>query len=260
MPLETEIGQPDLETHYGFILAEDDAIKRAFSGILVPDKDGNLSEVPVWFRMPEGERRQTYPFITIDLIGVNPNYKLWRSVFNVDPTNDVVFESPTDMTPGSYIPDITNDPLAYVQEETPDAVAVHLDPHIPMELLYQVTCHARSALHDRYLASRFMTDVVIPRPFWIGVDADATWRRCELLQLTQADTMETTESGSKRIFRKVYTISMEAEVPQSAAYAIPLVSRVHGDIYANESSAREDPEHAYDDPHAVADSNWTVDQ
>ena len=92
--------------------------------------------------------------------------------------------------------------------------------------MYQVMVHCRSSLHDRYLLSLFMTDLVQVRPFWVGVDADMTWRRVERVDFAQADVPETTESGTKRIFRKVHTISMLAEVPQAAFVESYLALRV----------------------------------
>jgi len=255
MPLADPIGIPDIPTHTGFLLAEDEAVKRAFTGITVPDRDNNPIDVGVWYRWPEGEERIKYPFITIDFVAADADYKRWRSLYHVDPTNEVLFENATSKTPGLYFPDVTPDVMDLLPS---DAVGAVVEPYIPMILRYQVTHHARSAMHDRYLASKFYTDVVIPRPFWIGVDADATWRRCELLSMTPADTSETTESGSKRIFRKIYTISMECEVPQSAVSAIEQVLRVHGDIYDVTSPQRESPDHQDDDVHNIAADNWTT--
>jgi hypothetical protein len=72
---------------------------------------------------------------------------------------------------------------------------------------------------------------------------DETWRRTEFVQAAASDLSETTESGTKRIFRKVYTIQMMAEIPQdrildSWAYKalrvlIPVVDRDMFDQYYN---------------------------
>ena len=86
--------------------------------------------------------------------------------------------------------------------------------YLPFRLMYQVTVHCRNALHDRYLQSIFRTDVFGVRPFWIWNPMDETWRRTELVQTVASDLSETTESGTKRIFRKVYTVNMLAEIPQ----------------------------------------------
>ena len=128
---------------------------------------------------------------------------------------------------------------------------------LPFRLLYQVAVHSRSHLHDRYLRSIFISDVFPVRPFWIHTPADDRWSRTENLQSTAADISETTESGTKRIFRKIYTISMFAEVPQdrfdpqSAGYQIfrvlvPVVDREWVDAYfTNILDDHPDPLHEF---------------
>jgi hypothetical protein len=208
------LGTPDMATHTGFILAEDAALHTYLSGLEVPNRPGDskMTEVGVWFRFPEGERAIKYPFITIDLIDVSPAYELWTSEYIMS-------------TDGLYQPSVS--PTMPV----PDA-DMNLDVRnfLPFKLTYQVSVHCRSSLHDRYLMSHFFTDVFPPRPFWMGVDADNTWRRVELVDSAQADLMETTESGNKRIFRKVYTISMLAEVPQESIRQAWQVLRVYTPI------------------------------
>jgi hypothetical protein len=243
-------GQVDLEEHTGLLLAEDAALKEYLLGIAVPDKNGT-TPVDVWFRYPEGERRIKFPFITIDFLAINPSYDRWTSFHHVD-ENYSIFEDPItgeEVRRGMYIPS-TSPTLPDKDSET---TGYHIEPYLMYTLMYQVCVHTRSAMHDRYLASRFMTDIFPPRPFWIGVEADHTWRRCELQEMTPADIMETTESGNKRIFRKIYTISMDAEIPQSRAYAIEKAYRLHIDLYPTPVEAREPALHAYDDVHAYAD-------
>lgn len=192
------VGSPDIETHRGFILAEDEAIKTYLTGLTVPTRPGSpqTTEIGVWFRYPEAERTIKYPFITIDLINVAPDYTRWTSDY---------IQDLTDLYQPSVSPTI-GDPA--------ENKGFTVRNYLPFKLSYQISVHSRSSLHDRYLMSRFFTDVFPPRPFWLGVDADNTWRRCELLDSVQADLMETTESGNKRIFRKIYTISILAEIPQ----------------------------------------------
>lgn len=208
------VGSPDMATHTGFILAEDAALHTYLSGIEVPNRPGDskMVEVGVWFRFPEGERTIKYPFISIDLIDVSPAYDLWTSDYVLPVT-------------GLYQPSVS--PVMPV----PDA-NMNLDVRnfLPFKLTYQVSVHCRSSLHDRYLMSLFFTDVFPPRPFWMGVDADNTWRRVELVDSAQADLMETTESGNKRIFRKVYTVSMLAEIPQDSIRQAWQVLRVYTPI------------------------------
>jgi hypothetical protein len=213
MPVEQPmLGSPDLVAHTGFILAEDEALKKYLSGITVPTRPGaaETTEVGVWFRFPEGERQISYPFITLDLLSVEPAYDLFTSVFQ-------------EPLAGLYQPSVS--PSLPVSGE--DGLTTYSIPNfLPFRLIYQVMVHCRSSLHDRYLLSLFMTDVVQPRPFWLAVDADMTWRRVERVGFAQADIPETTESGTKRIFRKVHTLSMLAEIPQAAFVQSYMVLRV----------------------------------
>lgn len=246
---ELAVGEVDHLLHTGLLLAEDAALKAYLTGITVPDKT-SMIPVDVWFRYPEGERRIKYPFITIDFIAINPSYDRWTSDHYVDP-NYCSFLDPVtgqEVRTGMYIPSTAS--------ELPDpeeGYSTHIDPYLMYRLTYQISVHCRSAIHDRYLLSRFMTDILPPRPFFIGVDADSTWRRCELVGMQPADTTETTESGNKRIFRKIYTITMDAEIPQSKIYEVKQVVRVHGDVYPTTTPQRESVSHEYDDTHTKAE-------
>jgi hypothetical protein len=244
------IGEIDLPAHTGFLLAEDEALKTYLSGLEVPDRETNI-DVGVWFRWPEGERRIKYPFITIDFLAVDPDPIRWTSQWNV-PDDYCIYLDPLTGLPtgktGMYIPSTAPELPAL----TSDEFGYHIDPPLMHIISYQVAVHSRSALHDRYLASRFMVDVFPPRPFFIPVDADMTYRRCDLLDMTQADTQETTESGSKRIFRKIYTLAMDAEIPLTKIYELKKAQRLHIDIYAD-TALREPENHKYNDPHTIAE-------
>jgi hypothetical protein len=193
--------EPNLWTHQGFLLAEDEAIKAHLSGMLVPGRESTAPKVDVgvWFRWPEGERQIKYPFITIDLLSAEPNFSLFTSDY-IQPSKQVYRPS--------FSPKIPAPPDGW------DTQSISVRNFLPMTLQYQVAVHARSALHDRYLHSIFATDVFPPRPFWVWCKTDEKWRRTEVTQAVTSDLSETTESGTKRIFRKVYTVSMLAEIPQ----------------------------------------------
>jgi hypothetical protein len=215
--------EPDIYEHKGFLLAEDDALKSYLTGIEVPGRDAGdpYEKVGVWFRWPQGERQIKYPFITIDAITAEPAYDLFHSN-HIEPTA------------GLYRPSVSP-----TFPPPPGGWAVQdygILNYLPFRLIYQVSVFTRFSLQDRYLRSIFATDVFPQRPFWIGVDADNTWRRTELIGYANTDQSETSESGTKRIFRKVYTVSVMAEVPQgrfldSAFYK---VFRFHLDAYDRE--------------------------
>jgi hypothetical protein len=225
IPLKAE---PDLVEHLGFILAEEEALKKRFEGIVVPTRPGDpaTTEVGVWFRYPESERQIAYPFVTIDLLTVEPDYELFTSTF---------LQDPTDLYQPSFSP--TLPPLDWSSR------GYKIREYLAMRLVWQVSTFCRSALHDRYLTSIFMTDVLPQRPFWID-SVDGVARRTDRIGFQAADSIETTESGTKRIFRKIYTVSMLTEIPQNyftspegfSAYQalrvlIPVVAREQFDTY-----------------------------
>jgi hypothetical protein len=222
----------------GLLLAEDDALKWYVSGLKVPvhGSSGDTVEAQTWFRFPEGERREQYPFITIDWLGITPSYERWTSLYKVDETDAYFTKNDGSLDyQGMYVPSVS--PTINVSKTSTQGYS--LEPYLMYRLLYQITVHSRSAQHDRILTSRMLTDVFPPRPFWIPVDADHTWRRAELVEMAPNDTLETTESGSKRIFRKAFTVSMDAELQQSRIEAIEKARMLHTDFYP--SSDRNQP-------------------
>jgi hypothetical protein len=221
---------PDLVNHLGFILAEEEALKKRLSGIVVPTRPGDpgTTSVGVWFRYPEGERQLQYPFITIDLLTVEPDYSLFTSTF---------IQDQTDLYQPSFSPHLP--PMDWGFR------GYKIREYLAMRLVWQVSVFCRSALHDRYLSSIFMTDVIPQRPFFI-TSVDGVDRRTDRIGFQAADSIETTESGTKRVFRKIYTISMLTEIPQNyftgpdsySAYMalrvlIPVVARDQFDTYYN---------------------------
>ena len=54
-----------------YIINEDKALKTLVSGITVSDSGNATRPVGVWFGQPDNEiRQQSYPYITIDLVGL----------------------------------------------------------------------------------------------------------------------------------------------------------------------------------------------
>lgn len=215
--------QPDIHEHVGFLLAEDEALKSYLTGIEVPgrDPDSEWEKVGCWFRWPQSERQLKYPFITIDAITAEPAYELFHS-------------NHLENTQGLYRPSVSPS-----LPPPPGGWAVqdyNILNYLPFRLVYQVSCFSRHNLHDRYLRSIFATDVFPQRPFWIWCAADETWRRTELIGYANTDQSETSESGTKRIFRKVYTVSLLAEVPQTRFLdaAFYKVFRLHLDAFDRE--------------------------
>ena len=234
-----DIHVADLEAKTGFLLAEDDAVKRYFSGLTVPTRRGPKN-VPVYFRWPGSERKITYPMITIDQLTINPAYDRWHSVIDEyktlsyfetrDENGDLV-----SVREGHYFPsvsyDLSNVPTDKpIEENEGESTGFYAENFLPHDILYQISTWTRSVQQDRYLAGKFFVDMVAPRSFFIGVDADHTWRRCEMLEYVDGDTIETTEAD-KTTFRKIYTMKMEAEIPSSKLYELVKVGRVNVKFY-----------------------------
>lgn len=229
------LAEPDLSEHTGFILAEEDALKQHLSGITVPGTPftnplAKRVPVKVWFRYPEGERQISYPFICIDFLSAEPAFDLFHSDH---------WQKPEGLYRPSISPTLPDPPLGWNRANW------RIRNYLPFRLMFQVAHYCRSNLHDRYLTSIFMTDVLPVRPFFITVEADGVLRRTENLGMASANATETTESGSKRIFRRYYTISMLTEIPQdlfdesSQAYKvlrtlIPVVAMEQFDSYRHQ--------------------------
>lgn len=193
----------------GFLLAEDEALKNRFSGITVSDDRDANREVQVFFRYPEGETERLYPFITIELIDVVYARNRQQSV--VDQYAYKEGDSWAENNPSvvSYYP---SQGLITVPE---DVEYLKTTEYVPVDILYQVSTFTRSALHDRQLTAKMLYDVVPFRYNSIYIPADNTSRRLDLLDWTTADLLDPEAGYRKRIFRKVYTLQMTAELPTS---------------------------------------------
>lgn len=220
----------------GFILREDRALKERLKGITVPvslrqrqedpesfldpDHDDGpatgpkLRTVPVYFRLPDNPiRRKTYPYITIDFLG---------------PVRDVEREHRGVADYGRL-----DDPNAY----TPDGVPVgggRVELPIPMQLHYQVTTFARFNQHDRIINIELITRRLEPRFGYLEMvpteDApdDHSIRRLDLI--SGPDNGDVRDPQGKRVFRKMYTVSVSSELFHSDFEALAAVGRVVLDV------------------------------
>jgi hypothetical protein len=196
-----------------FLLAEDDALKGLIEGIAVPgDKVGRT--VPVYFRFPETEKQLIYPFITIDLIGIDPAYDLWTSVYVQHEGSDVFEEETTGAYESNGLHEPSVSPSVWTAPNPPDPTKpLRRLNYLPYRLYYQITTWSKYFAHDRVMTAKLIRDVIMPRPSWLRVPSDGTWKRMESLGWSAAD-MPTQEGNVKRIFRKVFTLSVQTEIPQ----------------------------------------------
>lgn len=167
-----------------FIINEDEALKDYLSGITVSDDKTAVRPVKVWFGQPDLEiRAQSYPYITIDLV-------------------DIVMDAPRAIHGISELP--------YYPEGVPVTSTGHslvTESPVPLILVYQVSTFARHPRHDRLMISQLLGR--LPFQFGgFGIAADNTVRRAYLSGFTNRDGTEDT----KRLFSKVFTVSVESEI------------------------------------------------
>lgn len=189
----------------GFLLAEDAAIKARFSNCKVTDDRNALRPVKVFFRYPEAETEREYPFITIELIDVlhaadrqHSDLMIYSGGAGNWENNPAYFD---------YWPSVS----ASVSGSSQTSFRTTQD-FIPVDLLYQVSTYTRSALHDRQLTSRIISQLVPFRYNSITIPEDGTTRRFDLLDWTNADLLDMESGFRKRIFRKVLTLRMSSEL------------------------------------------------
>ena len=171
-----------------FLINEDAALKTLLQGITVSDSGNAARPVPVYYGQPDKEiRAQTYPYITIDLVGLKED-------------NERAHRGYVDMT---YEPEgvnlFTYDGRILNSTEFP----------IPVDLFYQIVTFARQPRHDRQMISALLTQGRLPLRFGqLHIPEDNTLRRLDMLGFSKKDT---TESG-KRLFSNIYNIRISAEL------------------------------------------------
>jgi hypothetical protein len=222
------ISNPDPIEHTGTILVEEAALKEYLSGLKVPatEKTGTRTQiVPVYFRHPGGERRIQYPYITIDLLHVFPDPPRYYSVINEWATPALFMGPQGQITPGQYYPD---------QFRTDDPAAEDMVPKVgnffAYKLRFQITFWSRNITHDRILMSHAWSDLFPAWDYWIATKPDDVWHRCHTEEFVAGDTIESIEA-TKRILRKIYTITMETEIPSERVRQIAKVRKIHVDLY-----------------------------
>lgn len=201
----------------GFLLAEDEALKLRFSGLTVSDDREGSRPVQVFFRYPEGETERHYPFITLELIDVI-HAKNRQHSDNILYTNRA--GHPNNV---SYWP---SESSASSPPMVDGNVYFSTTEFTPIDILYQVSTFTRSALHDRQLSAKILTEVTPFRYNSIFIGADGTSRRLDLLDWATADLLDPEAGYRKRIFRKVYTIQMSSEIPTTLLTGVKKVLSV----------------------------------
>jgi len=166
-----------------FLLNEEAALKSLLSGMTVADAGNAARPVAVFYGQPDKEiRQQSYPYITLDLIGI---YEATERV----QSGDIVVP---------YAP------------EGWDGVSSLKQPYpMPINLDYQVTTFSRQPRHDRQMLAQLFSPTKLPVRFGqLYVPEDNTWRRLETLGFSKRDTTE----ADKRLFMNVFSIRLTSEL------------------------------------------------
>jgi len=223
-------------SHPGFLLAEDAAIKARFANIAVSDDRENTRVADVFFRYPEGEKEKSYPFITIENVGIVHNTRLQHSeqvYYYYTGTGSASFPNSGSASAGdpsfiNYFPSEMNEvELSGLLNGSP---YLKMDSFVPVTLIYQIATYARSALHDRQLTAKILRRVAPYRRGFIDIPEDGTVRRFDLISWANSDLLDGEAGYRKRVFRKVYTIHMSAEIPASDITLSKRVESVVGTI------------------------------
>lgn len=227
-----------MSNRVGLLLAEDQALKVLFSGMTVSDDKNAARPVQVFFRYPEGETEREYPFITlehIDIVHARNRQHSETTLYSRTGASgapalganrtDRMDYRPSKSANFSYL--TNRDAFVYLKS----------NEYVPVDLLYQVSTFARSALHDRQLTAQMLTDVVPFRRGYIDIPADDTIRRLDLLDWTTADLLDPEAGYRKRIFRKVYTIQMTAEITSAPVVGVHAVASVVGNLVTSTTIA-----------------------
>jgi hypothetical protein len=207
----------------GFLFAEDAALKLRFSNIFVNDDRDNSRPLNVFFRYPEKETEKYYPFITLERVAIAHATNRQESERFYYYTGDSSYPR----SEFSYFP----------SELNPTEVAalanggrLRKEAPVPVNITYLVTTYARNPIHDVQITATMLRSIIPFRRGFIEIPEDGTVRRLDLLQWQQSDITDQEAGQRKRIFRKVFTLVMNAEIPTSELSAVFAVDQVNGEI------------------------------
>jgi hypothetical protein len=188
-----------------FLLSEDKALRQRIQGIVVMDQRADADDTPrqvgVWFGQPDQEeRKQSYPYITIDMIDVN------REV---------------DREMRGKVNNLTINAEYLAPDSVAENTGWEIDLPIPVSIEYQITTYARQPRHDRELLAQLLSDKL---PFRFGslVMADGTVRRLDVVNVSKRDATE----QAKRLFMNAITVRVSSEVSQDTLRTMHQVLQV----------------------------------
>lgn len=194
-----------------FLLAEDQALKTYLSGMTVSDEKSTPRSVGVWFGFPDVEiRSQSFPFVTIDFMGMDPAYYRQSSGHLYDADY---------MGTTAYTVDANGNPAVWYDYEVP----------VAYDLTYQITSYSRHPRHDRAIIYQLNEKFPAMRghlPVPNDLGTSTAYRHMFMERMYKSDRAEG-ENGNKRLLRNVYTVKVASELtPSTLPDGTPIVSQV----------------------------------
>jgi len=215
--MSTVIEYPKLSD--GFILDEDNALRRHLMGLKVSDDASHPRKVGVWFAHPDKEiREQRYPYILLSLIDISEASNRVQAGFTQ--MSGVDLDWVAELMPGVILaPDENGITRAYngdglwsdVWRDSPSVPLRFFGPApIPVQIDYQVRAFSRHPRHSRSILAGLLGRKV---PYRYGNldmrDIDGSIRRIELLDIAHGESVE----DGKRLFVSVFTIRVDSFMP-----------------------------------------------
>jgi hypothetical protein len=209
-------------TNPGFTLAEDAALKYRLGSLAVSDDKSAERVCKVFYRFPDAPTEKTYPFITIELLNISHARERQHSERNY-----VYSDNPDFVSNITYYP---SEMAEADMEAQANGGILLTEQFVPVDLMYQVTTYTRSQRHDRQLTALLLRRVFPFRRGFIEIPEDGTIRRCDLVSWRPTDVLDKETGYKNRIFRKVFTVVINSEIPQSDLIGGSIVSSVDGTI------------------------------
>jgi hypothetical protein len=197
----------------------------------------------VFFRYPETETEKEFPFITIEMVSMNYARGRQHSEHFLYYGNAASGASinPSDPNYIGYFPsELDQDALDALLAQSGEAY-LKTQSYVQVDLVYQIATHTRNALHDRQLSSLMLRNKLRLRSNFLIVPADGTVRRLDLLSWSQSELLDSEAGYRKRIFRKVYTVQINAELPVTELEGYKRVDSIIGTITSKEDVPTRPP-------------------
>ena len=175
-----------------FILAEDEALKTWLKGMTVSDFNNPSRAVEVYYSIPDVEvRQQTYPYITIDLIDIQPANDRQHAGYLQDHDFGGTVSSDQSTVYTYYMP------VAY-------------------DLVYQVSTWARHPYHDRHIMQQMLRTKFPSKYGKLNVADDIGNFVTRSMFLDEFSKMSSVEDN-RRLFRNVFTVRVISEMTPAQA-------------------------------------------